>query len=68
MNDVLSELWGYVAALLPSIGLVFLFVVIVRHMIEGDRRERAAQRALDREAARRGAEKHSSEEVTSADD
>ena len=32
------------AALIPSIGLLFLFWVILKHLLEGDRRERAAIR------------------------
>ncbi|WP_426563659.1 lysyl-tRNA synthetase [Angustibacter sp. McL0619] len=30
-------------ALIPSIGVLFLFVVAIKAMLEGDRRERAAQ-------------------------
>jgi hypothetical protein len=37
------------AALLPSIGLLFLFWVILKHVIEGDRRERAALRRWEAE-------------------
>ncbi|WP_131103517.1 hypothetical protein [Ornithinimicrobium sufpigmenti] len=48
MSELLHEGWMILAALLPSIGLLYLFFVIVKHMIEGDRRERAAQRELDR--------------------
>lgn len=48
MSDVLYDGWMILAALLPSIGLLYLFFVVVKHMIEGDRRERAAQRELDR--------------------
>ena len=48
MSEFLYEGWMILAALLPSIGLLYLFFVIVKHMIEGDRRERAAQRELDR--------------------
>lgn len=40
----LDSTWGIVAALLPSIGLLYLFWVIMKHILEGDRRERAAQR------------------------
>jgi hypothetical protein len=47
MSGVLYEGWMILAALLPSIGLLYLFFVIIKHMIEGDRRERAAQRELD---------------------
>lgn len=51
MSGILYDGWMILAALLPSIGLLFLFFVIVKHMIEGDRRERAAQRALDERSA-----------------
>ncbi len=37
------------AALVPSIGVGLLFWFVVRAMIAGDRRERAAMAALDRE-------------------
>lgn len=47
MGDLLHEGWMILAALLPSLGLLYLFFVIVKHMVEGDRRERAAQRELD---------------------
>lgn len=47
MSELLYEGWMILAALLPSIGLLYLFFVIVKHMIEGDRRERAAQRELE---------------------
>ena len=57
MSDLLYEGWMILAALLPSIGLLYLFFVIIKHMIEGDRRERAAQRELDLHAA--GAEEES---------
>lgn len=35
------------AALLPSLGVAFLFYLAVKAMVEGDRRERAAQAELD---------------------
>jgi len=46
-------------ALIPSVGVLFLFVVVLKAMLEGDRRERAAQARLEREQderARRSAE------------
>ncbi len=43
----LEESWGIVAALLPSIGLLYLFWVVMKHIVEGDRRERAALRAAE---------------------
>jgi len=41
-----------VAALVPSIGVGLLFWYVIRAMVSGDRRERAAMAALD-EAERR---------------
>lgn len=48
MSGLLYDGWMILAALLPSIGLLFLFWVILKHIIEGDRRERAALREWDR--------------------
>ncbi len=42
--EVLAALWPYVAALMPTVGLLYLFWVLMKHILEGDRRERAAQR------------------------
>lgn len=47
MSGLLYDGWMILAALLPSIGLLYLFFVIIKHMIEADRRERAALRELD---------------------
>ncbi|GAA1174572.1 hypothetical protein GCM10009584_14790 [Ornithinimicrobium humiphilum] len=57
MGDLLHEGWMILAALIPSIGLLFLFWVILKHLIEGDRRERAAIRRWEAEqdAAERAA-------------
>jgi hypothetical protein len=38
----MSEIWRYGAALLPSIGVGYLFYVIIKNVLEGDRNERAA--------------------------
>lgn len=38
-----DAVYPYVAALLPTIGISFLFYVVVRHVMEADRRERRAQ-------------------------
>ena len=51
MSELLHEGWMILAALLPSIGLLYLFFVIIKHMVEADRRERAAQRELDMQEA-----------------
>jgi hypothetical protein len=49
MGGFLYEGWMILAALLPSIGLLYLFYVILKHMVEGDRRERAAMRRYEAE-------------------
>ena len=38
----MSSIWPYVAALIPSAGIGFLFWLVVKNMIEGDRKERLA--------------------------
>ncbi|MGB5952543.1 MAG: hypothetical protein WBG57_08545 [Ornithinimicrobium sp.] len=50
--DSLQSAWGILAALLPSIGLLYLFWVVMKHIVEGDRRERAAQRLAEAEEDR----------------
>lgn len=39
-----DSVWPVIAALIPSAGLLFLFYVIMKRIIEADRRERAAER------------------------
>ncbi len=46
---VFSDIWPYIAALLPTIGLAYLFYVVMKHIVEGDRRERIAQRQWEQE-------------------
>ncbi len=36
-------------ALIPSAGVLFLFIIGIRAMLEGDRRERAAQAKWDKQ-------------------
>ena len=50
MGDLLHSGWMILAALLPSIGLLFLFWVILKHIVEGDRRERAALREWEEQS------------------
>jgi hypothetical protein len=38
----------YVAAIFPSIGVLFLFVLAIRAMFQADRRERLAQAQSER--------------------
>lgn len=52
--EVLAAIWPYVAALLPTVGLLYLFWVLMKHILEGDRRERAAQRQWEATLEDRG--------------
>jgi hypothetical protein len=52
-------------ALIPSLGVLFLFVIVLKAMLEGDRRERAAQARLEREQDERA---RRSARTDSADD
>lgn len=53
-------MWPYIATLLPSIGVLYLFYVIMKHILEGDRRERIAQAQWENaQDAARGDEKDS---------
>ena len=45
MNDVMP----YVIALVPSVGVGILFWIVIKNMIEGDRKERLAHSQWDRE-------------------
>jgi hypothetical protein len=38
----LNGLWPYVAALIPSVGVGILFWIVIKNMIEADRKERLA--------------------------
>lgn len=40
--EFINEYWPYAAALLPTVGVAFLFYWIIRYMIEADRSERKA--------------------------
>ena len=43
----MSGAWPYVAALIPSAGVGFLFWLVIKNMIEGDRKERLAHSQWD---------------------
>lgn len=42
MSELFGAIWPYIAALVPSVGILYLFYVLMKHIVEGDRRERAA--------------------------
>lgn len=49
---MLSNLWPYIAALIPFLGGALIFYVIMKNMLEGDRNERIAMRRWDEEHGR----------------
>ena len=61
--------WPYLAAILPTILVAVLFYFIIKSMLEGDRRERAAQRRFEaqQDAAGRNAVPNTAESADSAD-
>lgn len=44
------------AAVLPPIGVLLLFVIVIRAIVGADRRERAARKKIDEDIERRRAE------------
>ena len=52
----MDAVWPYLAAILPTILVAILFYFLIKSMLEGDRRERAAQRRFEAEQDRERAE------------
>ena len=48
----MDAVWPYLAAILPTILVAILFYFLVKSMLEGDRRERLAQRRFEAEQDR----------------
>ncbi|WP_183321323.1 hypothetical protein [Flexivirga oryzae] len=48
----MEDVWPYIETLIPSIGLLYLLYVILKHIVEGDRRERIAHAQWEREQDR----------------
>lgn len=44
----MDVVWPYIETLIPSIGLLYLLYVILKHMMEADRRERIAHAQWER--------------------
>ncbi len=47
----MSGIWPYIAAVIPSAGVGLLFWLVIKNMIEGDRKERLAHSQWDAERA-----------------
>ena len=48
----MDAVWPYLAAILPTILVAILFYFLIKSMLEGDRRERLAQRQFEAEQDR----------------
>jgi hypothetical protein len=48
----MDAVWPYLAAILPTILVAILFYFLIKSMLEGDRRERIAQRKFEAEQDR----------------
>jgi len=57
MSDIL-------AAVVPPIGVLILFVIVIRAFVLADRRERAARQKIDAEIERRRADSAATESPT----
>ncbi|RNI25195.1 hypothetical protein [Flexivirga caeni] len=55
----MAGVWPYIETLIPSIGLLYLLYIILKHMMEGDRRERIAHAQWELEQDRIAAEQKS---------
>ena len=51
----MDDVWPYLAAILPTIMVAILFYFLIKSMLEGDRRERIAQRRFEAEQDRQHA-------------
>ncbi len=51
----MDALWPYLTAVIPTIVVATIFYFLIKGMIEGDRRERLAQRRFEAEEDRRRA-------------
>lgn len=45
----MDRFWTYAAALLPSIGVGYLFYMIIKNLLEGDRNERIAMARMEKQ-------------------
>lgn len=54
----MDAVWPYLAAILPTIMVAILFYFLIKSMLEGDRRERLAQRRFEAEQDRQHAAQH----------
>jgi hypothetical protein len=63
----MSSIWPYIAALIPSAGVGFLFYIVIKNMVEGDRKERLAHSQWDREHNSAPSDPYGSDKSTTSD-
>lgn len=63
----MSSIWPYIAALIPSAGVGFLFYIVIKNMVEGDRKERLAHSQWDREHESAPADTQGSDKSSTSD-
>ncbi|MEO5609752.1 MAG: hypothetical protein ABIQ61_04695 [Ornithinibacter sp.] len=63
----MSDVWPYLAAIIPTILVAILFYFLIKSMIEGDRRERVAQSQFDAEEKRRRAAERTEDHLDTDD-
>jgi hypothetical protein len=63
----MSNVMPYVIALVPSIGVGLLFWIVIKNMIEGDRKERLAHSQWEAEQAALAGRKRPAEESVQND-
>lgn len=56
-------MWPYISTLLPTAGLLYLFYVVMKHVVEGDRRERAAHAEWERQEDEKELRRQEEEEL-----
>ena len=52
----MSEIWPYIAGIVPTIVVATMFYFLIKSMLEGDRRERLAQSRFEDEQDRENRE------------
>ncbi len=63
----MSDIWPYLVAIIPSVGVGILFYIVIKNMIEGDRKERLAHSQWEAEEKRLAQEKERAQEKTASE-
>lgn len=63
----MSDIWPYIAALIPSVGVGILFYIVIKNMIEGDRKERLAHSQWEAEEKELAKQRERAEEKSESE-